>query len=146
MEAALQQMQEANHNFDDLGNTIRGQRQNLIDMGFDKRTARQLTPPVQRPTLDPSDVVHKIEDHIGEGRAGHIGHYLLKAAQKNYGFKRSDFMDIIQMCYVSDCDLFRCDKAMADLYRDYDPFTGKLVAKFTDLPARIEARLRYRGE
>lgn len=27
-----------------------------------------------------------------------------------------------------------------------EPDGGKLVAKFTDLPARIEARLCYRGE
>lgn len=115
-------------------------------MGFDKRTARRLTTPPQTPTLDPSDVVREIQVHIGEGRARHIGHYMLKASQKNYGFKRSDFMDIMQMCYVPDCDLFRCDKAMADLYRNYEPFAGKLVAKFTDLPARIEARLRDRSQ
>jgi len=144
MEAALQQLQEASRNLDDLGKKIREQRQNLIDMGFDKRTARRLTTPPQTPTLDPSDVVRKIEDYTGEGRAGHIGHYMLKASQKSYRFKRSDFMDIMQMCYVSDCDLFRCDKAMADLYGNYEPFAGKLVAKFTDLPARIEARLRDR--
>ena len=146
IEVALRNMQEACRNFDDLEKTIRGKRQNLIDMGFDKRMARQLTTPVQRPTLDPSDVICKIEDYIGEGRAGHIGHYMLRASHKNYGFKRSDFMDIMQMCYVSECDLFRCDKAMADLYRDYEPFAGKLVAKFTDLPARIEAHLCKREE
>lgn len=146
MEAAFQQMQEATRNFDELGKTIRGHRRNLIDMGFDKRTAKRLIKPVQRPALDPSEAVRKIEDHIGEGRAGHIGHYMLKASQKDYSFKRSDFMDIMQMCYVPECDLFRCDKAMADLYRDYEPFAGKLVAKFTDLPARIEARLCDRGE
>lgn len=141
MEAALHQMQEASRNFHDVGKAIRGHRQKLIDMGFDKRTARRLTKPVQRPKLDPSDVVRKIEDLIGKGRGAHVGHYILKASENNYSFKTSDFMDIIQMCYVPDCDLFRCDKAMADLYRDYEPFAGKLVAKFTELPARIEARL-----
>jgi hypothetical protein len=141
IEDALRQMQEANRNLDDFGETIRGHRQNLIDKGFDKRTARRLTTPAQRSKLDLSDVVRKLESHIGEGRADHIGHYLLKASRKDYNFKRSDIMDIMQMCYVPDCDLFRCDKAMADLYRDYEPFAGKLVAKFTDLPAQIEARL-----
>ncbi|GAA6201732.1 hypothetical protein [Aquicoccus sp. SU-CL01552] len=146
MEDALRQIQEASRNFDDLGKTIRGRRQSLIDVGVDTRTARRLTTPPQWPRLNPSDVACKIEGHIGEGRAGHIGHYLLKASQKHYNFKRSDFIDIMQMCYVPDCDLFRCDKAMADLYRDYEPFAGKLVAKFTDLPARIEAQLCERGE
>ncbi|KPP84434.1 MAG: hypothetical protein HLUCCO07_09420 [Rhodobacteraceae bacterium HLUCCO07] len=50
------------------------------------------------------------------------------------------------MCYVQDCDLFRCDKKMADLYRDYEPFEGKLVSKFSDLPARIEERLSSHHE
>lgn len=146
IEAALLQTQEATRNFDDLGKTIRAQRQKLIETGFDRRTARRITTPVGKPTLDPTDMVRMIEDQIGEGRAGHIGYYMLKASQKNYGFNRSDIMDIVQMCYVPDCDLFRCDEAMADLFRDYEPFAGKLVAKFTDLPALIESRLRYRGE
>lgn len=146
MEAALEQMQEVNREADDLNNRIRDQRQRLLDMDLDKRTARRLTKSIQLPLLEPSDVVRVIEDHIGEGRAGHIGHYLLKASQKNYNFKRSDFMDILQMCYVPDCDLFRCDKAMASLYRDYEPFAGKLVAKFTDLPLRIKELLSGRGK
>jgi len=146
VEEALRQMQEANRNLSDLQAAGWGHRQNLIDMGFDKRTARRLTTPVKRPTFDPSDVVRKLEDRVGEARAGHIGHYILKASRKDYSFKRSDLMDIMQMCYVTDCDLFRCDKAMADLFRDYEPFAGKLAAKFTDLPAQIEARLCDRGE
>ena len=146
MEGAMRQMQESIRNFGELKDSVKQHRQSLVDVGFDKRTARRLTTPVKWPTFDPSDAVKKIEGHIGEGRAAHIGHYMLKASQKDYNFKRSDFMDIMQMCYVQDCDLFRCDKAMADLYRDYEPFAGKLVAKFTDLPARIEAQLCHRGE
>lgn len=145
MEDALRQIQETSRNLDDLGEAIRGQRQKLIDMGFEKRRARQLTTPTKRPTLDPTDLVQKMEDHIGEGRAEHIGHYMLKASRKDYSYKRSDFMDIMQMCYVPDCDLFRCDKAMADLYKDYEPFSGRLVSKFTDLPTQIEARLSERS-
>lgn len=91
-------------------------------------------------------MVKKLEEIMGEGRADYIGHYMLKSSRKDYNLKRSDIMDIMQMCYVPDCDLFRCDKAMADLYRDYEPFVGKLVARFRDLPARIEARLRSRNE
>lgn len=145
MEDAMRWMQETFRDFDDLQETRREQRQNLIDIGFDNRTARQLTTSAKLPTLDPSDVVRKLEVHVGEGRAGHIGHYMVKTFRKGYRFKRSDFMDIVQMCYVPDCDFFRCDKAMADLYRDYQPFDGKLVAKFTDLPSRIEARLSKSG-
>lgn len=141
IEEALRQVQEANRDCDDIAKNIRGKRQELIDIGIDKRIARQLTTPPKRAVLDPSDVVKKLEDHLGDGRADHIGHYLVRASQKDYNFKPSDVMDIMQMCYVPDCDLFRCDKAMANLYRDYEPFSGKLVARFTDLPARIESQL-----
>ena len=144
IEDAFRQMQQITRDLDDFGETIRSFRQRLNDMGFDRRFTRRLIAQPKRPTLDPSEIVQKIEHHVGEGRADHIGYYMLKAFRKDYNFKRSDFMDILQMCYVPDCDLFRCDKAMADLYRDYDPFAGKLVAKFMDLPTRIEALLRHR--
>lgn len=146
VENALRQMQESNRELGNLRGTIRGHRQNLIDIGLDKRTARRLTSPAQGPSLDPTDVVQKLEEFMGEGRAGHIGYYMLKASRKDYNLNPSDLMDIMHMCYVPDCDLFRCDKAMANLYRDYEPFVGKLVAKFGDLPERIEARLCIRGQ
>ena len=142
MEDAFRRMQSAFRELDELGQAIRGHRQELIEMGVDKRTARKLTPSVRRPRLDPSNVVQLIGGHVVERRARHIGHYAIKASRKDYRFRRSDFIDIMQMCYVPECDLFRCDKAMAELYRDYQPFAGKLVAKFTDLPSRIEAKLR----
>lgn len=141
IEGALLGMQEASRNFDEIGQAIQSRRQDLIRMGFDKRKARELTPPHKRPTFDPTDVVRKLEELIGKGRVEHFGHYFLKASRKGYKFQRSDIMDVMQMCYVSDCDFFRCDKAMADLYKDFEPFAGKLVAKFSDLPTKIEAKL-----
>jgi hypothetical protein len=145
IESAFRQMQQAARNLDNIGDAIRGHRQTLIDAGIDKQTARRLTTPGKRPTIDPSDMIVRIETEIGKGRADHLGHYIRKASRKDYKFKRSDLMDVVQMCYVQDCDLFRCDKAMADLFRDYDPFSGKLVAKFVDLPARVESLLRDRN-
>ncbi len=145
IEESFRKMQDASRGLDDLRETIQSHRQNLIETGFDKRRARELTTPPKRPTLDPTDVVQRLKDFIGEGRVEHIGHYMLKASRKDYNLKRSDFMDIMQMCYVPDCDFFRCDKAMADLYKDFEPFAGKLVARFTDLPAKIEAKLSDRS-
>jgi len=142
MEDAIRQMQEANREMENLRAKIRAFRPTLIDAGIDKREARRLTSPKIGKAFDPSDVVQKLENILGEGRADHIGHYMKKASRKDYGLKRSDFMDILQMCYVPDCDLLRCDKAMADLFRDYEPFEGKLVSKFTELPDQIDARLR----
>lgn len=146
MEDAFIQMQKAIGEYEELARTIRDRRDSLVDMGLDRRLARELTTPGKMPALDLSGLVRDMEDRIGKGRAEHIGYYGLKAFRKDYNFKRSDFMDIIQMCYAPDCDLFRCDKAMADLYRDYEPFSGKLVSKFVDLPGRIDAILSKRGE
>ncbi|VDS10737.1 hypothetical protein PARHAE_03956 [Paracoccus haematequi] len=145
MECALKQVQEAINTLDSLDNSIREHRRKLTEAGLDKAAARRLTKPMPRPTLDPTDLILNIEDHVGKGRADHVGHYMLKALRKDYSFKPSDLMDIAQLCYVPDCDLFRCDKAMADLFRDHKPFAGKLVAKFADLPGRIEERLAECG-
>lgn len=141
MEDAMRQMQQANREMDNFRAKMRELRATLIAAGTDKREAKRLTSLKTSKAFDPSDVVQKLENVIGEGRAGHIGHYMKKASRKDYSLNRSDFMDILQMCYVPDCDLFRCDKAMADLFRDYEPFVGKLVSKFKDLPAHIEACL-----
>ena len=121
--------------------TAQSHRKRLIELGFSKGEARRLVRAIKPPTLDPSSMIQRIETHVGEGRAGHIGHYMLKASRKDYQFKQSDIMDIMQMFYVPDCDLFRCDKAMANLFSDYEPFAGKLVAKFSELPARINELL-----
>lgn len=95
--------------------------------------------------MDPADVIHNIEGHIGAGRADHIERYTITASRKDHNINRSDFMDVFQMCNVPDCDLFRHDKAMVDLYRGYESFNGELVAKFTDLPACIEAQIGARN-
>ena len=50
-------------------------------------------------------------------------------------------MDLIQMCYAYDCDLFRCDKSMANTFRNFEPFQGKLVDRFSELPKRIDILL-----
>lgn len=144
LEEAFCAMQQAFGVFDDLKQKMRAHRKDLIGMGFDQRTFTRVTSPTKPPTLDPSNLVQQMERLIGDGRVGHIALYVMKAFRKGYNFKRSDFMDIMQMCYVPDCDLFRCDKAMADLFRDYEPFSGKLVAKFADLPAQVELRLSSR--
>lgn len=83
IEAALRQVQETRRDLDDLGKSIRRQRKKLVEIGFDKRTAKQLTSTVQARTFDPREMVREIEDYVGEGRADHFGHYMQKALQKN---------------------------------------------------------------
>jgi hypothetical protein len=51
-------------------------------------------------------------------------------------------MDLMQFCYAYDVDLFRCDKAMAHIFRDYEPFRGKLVSSFFQLPEKIQEIFR----
>lgn len=140
IETALKDFHDAKRN---LESKIQGFRKSLIDSRVDNREARRLTKSMQLPTLDIKKVVRRVEEHIGEGRAAHLEHYMVNATKIHYDFKRSDLMDVMQMCYVQDCDLFRCDKAMADLDRNYEPFAGKIVSKFTDLPLRIEERLSH---
>lgn len=144
VESSLRDLQKASRNIEEYEETIRGQRKNFEDLGYDRRTAKRLSTPMKRPKLDFSDMVSKLEEIIAPGRAGHIGYYAEKAAQKEFNFKKSDYFDIMQMCYVPDCDLFRCDKAMADLFRNYEPFSGRLVGKLADLPSRIDMLLRSR--
>ena len=144
MEDAFNRMQSALREFDNWEIRNREVRAKMLKMGFDRKSASKFTKKLKKPTLDSSKLVRKVEQYIGEGNANHIGHYLQKSFRKDYSFKRSDFLDIMQMCYVPQCDLFRCDKAMASLYRDYEPFSGKLVAKFAELPERIETRLLER--
>ena len=144
MEDAFNRMQSALREFDNWEIRNREVRAKMLKMGFDRKSASKFTKKLKKPALDSSKLVRKVEQYIGEGNANHIGHYLQKSFRKDYSFKRSDFLDIMQMCYVPQCDLFRCDKAMASLYRDYEPFSGKLVAKFAELPERIETRLLER--
>lgn len=94
------------------------------------------------PEPNPEKTTAKLEAVVGKGRAGHFHHYLTRIMNPGYAFKRSDVMDLMQMCYAYECDFFRCDKAMANTFRDFEPFKGKLVRRFADLPNRIEVRLQ----
>lgn len=121
-------------------------RQNLRDLGMDNRTARNLTKQVELPEADFQGITEKLEAVFGKGRAGHFVHYMRHAMVPDYRFKRSDVMDLIQMCYAYDCDLYRCDKAMGNMFRDFEPFEGKLVSRFGDLPDRVEELVTGAGD
>ena len=54
-------------------------------------------------------------------------------------------MDLFQMCYAYDCNLYRCDKAMGNMFRDFEPFEGKLVSRFRELPDRVEELVAEAG-
>ena len=116
-------------------------RSKLTKEGISKQVARNVTKQMKLPTIDTQPIVAESEVLLGVGRAGHIGHYFTKTTKHGFHFKRSDIMDIMQMCYAYDCDLFRCDKAMAHMFNDYRPFEGKLVSHFNDLPERIQVCL-----
>lgn len=120
-----------------IKSSFREARKNMEEAGLSRRTARQITklPPVEE--FDTSVIVRKLEDVVGEGNCDHFGHYISKAIKPNFRFRRSDFFDLLQLCYVQDCDLFRCDKAMAQLFSDYEPFKGKLVGRLSELPDRL---------
>ncbi len=116
-------------------------RANLIEAGVEKSKARQLTKKVSLPEPNLDMLISKLEVTIGEGRAGHFKHYFTRLMKPGYNFKRSDVMDLMQMCYAYDCDLFRCDKAMNNTFLGFAPFEGKLVGRFAELPTRVEALL-----
>jgi len=143
-EAAFHQFQDSHQVFECLREGTRGIRQNLIELGVDKSKAKKITKPVKRAIVNPIEIVKKLEQTLGVGRAEHFGHYIAEITKPGYSFKRSDLMDIMQMCNVSECDLFRCDKAMANIFRGFAPFEGKLVGLFTELPQRIEILLAQR--
>lgn len=116
-------------------------RENLIQFGMDKYIAKKVTKQFPLPEVDVNNPHERLEAAFGKDRVGHFNHYLGQIMKPGYSFKRSDVMDIMQMCYVYDCDLFRCDKAMENTFRDYQPFQNKLVGRFTELPDRIERLL-----
>ena len=114
-------------------------RASLIEAGLPRREVRKLTPKL--PSLESmnSDIVHELERVFGTGRAGHFAHYLARFMKGQFAFERSDVMDLMQLTYAYDCDLLRCDTKMASVFKDFPPFKGKLVARFSDLPGRIKA-------
>lgn len=141
-ETLITNLQDYNKRFDELESQRTIVRQGLRELGISKRSIRELTrPKVKRQTLTLDDALKTIADAYGNERVAHIPHYIEKAQKASYSFKASDVIDIMQMMYVCECDLFRCDKAMSDLFRDYTPFKGKIVKRFEDLPAKIEAKI-----
>ena len=83
----------------------------------------------------------KLKDVLEEKHLEHFKPYLLQTIKSGYTFKSSDVIDLVQLRYAYDCDLFRCDKAMYNIFQNYKPFKIKLVRKISDLPKCIENRL-----
>ncbi len=140
------QIQEVVSSIQEMNAARISTRSTLVEAGIDKREARRLTKQFSLPHPDPSKLTARLESVVGKGRAGHFHHYFLRIMKPGYDFKRSDVMDLIQMCYAYECDLFRCDKAMADTFRDFEPLKDKLVGRFADLPNRISDRLQALGQ
>jgi len=138
IERLVKTIQDAVDELRALNAEILKDRIKLVDAGIKKSEARKLTKQLPIPEPNPETFGPKLEAVFGKGRAGHFRHYMSWIAKPGHTFKRSDVMDIAQMCYAYDCDLFRCDKDMATIFRDYEPFNGKLVARFNELPDRIE--------
>lgn len=116
-------------------------RRSLVEAGMHKSKARKDVPLIKIPKIDLKSGSSDLTELIGEQRVDHINHYIEKATAPGYRFLPSDIFDIFQMCYVYECDLFRCDKAMAHLFSDFTPFQGKLVPRLEDLPLRISDAL-----
>ncbi len=116
-------------------------RSKLRELRIHKHRARSLTTQYQFPPIAFGEIIPELEKLVGTGRAGHFAHYFQRANRLGFAFKRSDVMDVVQMCYTYECDLFRCDKAMAATFKDYEPFQGKLVARFSELPQKIAAQV-----
>ncbi|WP_342076354.1 hypothetical protein [Yoonia sp. SS1-5] len=138
IEAAVAKVQGIVADLRGLNEEILKARQNLRSLGMDNRKAKSLTKQVELPDVDFQGITEKLEKVFGEGRAGHFTHYMRRVMVPDHGFKRSDVMDLFQMCYAYDCDLYRCDKAMGNMFRDFAPFDGKLVSRFGDLPDRVD--------
>ena len=142
IEAVFRQMQDIVASMQETNTELLSLRSNLRKAGIKKTEARRLTKQFSLSNPDPENNTTKLEASVGKGRAKHVYHYLSSCILKpGYTFKRSDVMDLMQICYAYDCDLFRCDKAMANNFRDFEPFKGKLVGRFAELPERIDSKL-----
>jgi len=100
--------------------------------------------PLKQTRLAPSTGFSALEGKICSKYHPHFRTYLEEAISGNLVYKRSDMMDLYQMVYAYECDLFRCDRHMAHRFRNTPEVSTKLVAKFVDLPDRIDALLRQR--
>jgi hypothetical protein len=116
-------------------------RVKLLEAGIEKPLARRPTKQLKIPEPNFEESISKLETVFGKGRVAHFQHYLMRMLKPGYIFKRSDVMDLLQMCYAYECNFFRCDKAMEDNFRDFEPFKGRLVGRFCELPERIANRL-----
>jgi len=141
IERIVKTIQDMAASFQRLNETQIKTRASLVEAGMNKSEARKLTKKISLPEPDLDKPNEKLEAALGKGRVGHLNHYLKQAMKPGYAFKRSDVMDLMQMCYAYDCDPFRCDKAMANTFRDFEPFKGKLVGRFAELPDCIAARI-----
>lgn len=138
---AMDQLQSAQFEANEHNTKASEIRRNLFEGGLDKKEAKKLTPTVKAHGVDPSEFSRKMAKKFGRKYTQHFGVYMKRATKPNYNFKRSDGMDVLQMCYAYDCDLFRCDKDMANTFRDFEPFRGRLVSRFHDLPDRIRDKI-----
>jgi hypothetical protein len=141
VEAALTKMQDLLAKLDAARKHLLNVRNQLIAGGMDRNRAREMTK-ISARTEFPDTITPRLETLFGQGRAGHVYHYIMSSVKLGFAFKRSDLVDLVHMIYAYDCDLFRCDKAMAFIFRDFEPFKGKLVSRFSDLPFRIDELLK----
>lgn len=113
----------------------------MIANGMTKREARGKVTRFEIQDFNEKQFIERLEENLGKGRCDHIGHYLNKIAKGAITYKSSDLLDLLQMCYAYDCDMFRCDTAMLGTFNDFEHFSGKLVRKFEDLPTLIKERI-----
>lgn len=118
----------------------------LIEGGVRRSDAIRITRPYIALDPDFSPVMNSLAGIIGHDRVGHFDVYLKALLRKEYKMRSSDGLDLMQFCYAYDCDLFRCDKAMASVFRDYEPFASRLVGRFAELPEKIEAAIKSRAD
>lgn len=144
-ETFISKLQSYHRGHDELEAHRAKLRQNYLELGLCKRKARELTKSkVNREEFDPEAALETLANEFGQERISHFRHYIDKAQKPSYRFKKSDVLDLMQMMYVNECDLFRCDKAMGDLFKDFHPFRGKLVKRFDDLPSLITEKFAER--
>lgn len=138
LEGFISDMQCASARIVEYNKKVLERRRELIELGIDKVTAKAQTTQIALARLPFSEYEADLEKAVGKGRAGHFIHYMKRVVKPGFNFKRSDILDLMQMCYAYDCNLFRCDKDMANLFRDFEPFGGKLVGRLSELIDRID--------
>ena len=141
IEQLVMTLQDAASSIQQLNDRVLKIRTNLVEAGMQRSEARQRTKQFSILELDLKTFGAKLEAVLGKGRWEHFGHYTARVTKPGYAFKRSDVMDLFQMCYTYDCDLFRCDKNMANTFRSFEPFRGRLMERFAYLPGRIRGLL-----